>query len=259
MQGPVLIIGGSSGIGAACARRLSAGGRTVILVARDKEKLRALAETLPSEALCLPYDLNNLEGIKSIFTFCSQNSQRLDGMIYCAGKDSVCPVKASQPALMEEIMRINCVAFLEAAKHFYSKRYSNNYSKIVAISSSASQSCDRGMGMYSASKAALNALVKTMAKEFTRRGILVNAILPAGVMTPMAAEKMQITSEIGPINVDLEIQRLNENPIPLNSEGDQPYGIISPDSVADLAEFLISEQNKYITGALLPISAGRAF
>lgn len=259
MEGPVLIIGGSSGIGAACARRLSAEGRTVILVARDIEKLRLLAETLPSQALYLSYDLNDLEGIKSIFTFCNQNSKRLDGMIYCAGKDSACPVKASRPALMEEIMRVNCFAFLEAAKHFYSKRYSNDYAKIVAISSSASQSCDKGMGMYSASKAALNALVKTMAKEFTRRGILVNAILPAGVMTQMAAEKIQIMSGGGPIDVDLEVQRLNENPIPLNSEDDQPYGNISPDSIAALAGFLLSTQNKYITGALLPISAGRAF
>lgn len=259
MSNPVLILGGSSGIGAACANKLSKQGRTVILVARDGQKMKMLQENLPTESYSFEYDLNDLEGIKTIFDFCKEKTQRLDAMIYCAGKDASCPIKACKILQMEEVMRLNCLAFLEAVKHFANKRYSNDYAKIVAISSSSSVSCDKGMGVYSASKAALNALVKTMAKEYTRRGILVNAVLPAGVMTPMAAEKVSKMNGGIPIDVEGEILRLNENPIPINTEDDQPYGIISPDSVAAMVEYLVSEQNKYITGALIPISAGRIF
>ena len=88
--------------------------------------------------------------------------------------------------------------------------------------------------MYAASKSAMNTAVKVMAKEFVKRKIRVNGILPAYVDTRM-------TQDIEDF-VDVEKR--------------QPFGLIDPRQIAYLAEFLLSEKSRFITGALIPVSAG---
>lgn len=254
-----LILGASSGIGAACAKKLGTKGQRLFLVARSGEKMEKLRKELPAETICIPYDLQNIEGIReSIFEVIRETGSKLDAMIYSAGVDSNTPIKVSGVKEAESVMRINCWAFLETAKCFCLPKYSVDHARILAISSIASRLCDKGQGIYSASKAALNALVQTMAKEYVRRGILVNAILPAGVMTPMAARKMGMSEEeIESGEVDRVIANLESEVFTVAPDDPQPFGMIPPGSIADIAEHLVSEQNKYITGALIPVSAGR--
>lgn len=257
-MGAYLIVGGSSGIGAACAERLSQEGHLTVLAARDAEKLKSVAAKLSVPAEYFGYDLENVQELRSIFDFCKEKGLKLDGMVYSAGMNADVPMKACTPELMERVMRVNCIAFAEMGRLFYSKRYSNDFSRIVAISSSASRSCEKGMGPYNASKAALNAVVKTMSKEFVKRGVLVNAVLPAGVMTPMAAEKIEkMTGKA--IDVERAIRELEQTPVPIRETEAQPFGIIAPSSVAEIVAYLVSARNRYVTGALIPISAGLNF
>lgn len=257
-MGTYLITGASSGIGAACAKALSTQGHNLVLVARNEEKLKAFSAVLDGNHEIYAYDLEDTEHIRGIFDFCREKSLKLDGMIYCAGLDLESPIKGCSFTAWERVMKVNCIAFAEMGRLFYSKRYSNDYARIVAISSSASVTCDKGMGPYSASKAALNAVVKTMAKEFTRRGILVNAVLPAGVLTPMAAAKIQkMTGQW--IDCEKEERIINMNPVKI-CEGDvQPYGLITAGNLAKFISYLVSADNRYITGALVPVSAGLSF
>ena len=154
---------------------------------------------LPGQILCIKYDLEDIENISDIFRPIEEKGLKLDGFVYSAGKDASFPVKANRPMLMQSIMTVNCVSFVEMCRMFYSKRISNEGSSIVAISSIASLLNEKGMVAYSASKAALNSAVKTISKEFIRRRIRVNAVLPAGVSTAMAAEK---TSLLEGINIE---------------------------------------------------------
>ena len=124
---------------------------------------------------------------------------------------------------------------------FNKKKYSNERASIVAISSSAAYSCGKGMCTYSSSKAALNAAVKVMGKEFMKRMQRVNAILPTFVDTPMA-ERMDASLN------DLEAKVAR-----------QPLGLIEPQQIAYLVEFLLSDKASYITGACIPVSAGSIF
>lgn len=257
-MGNYLIAGASSGIGTACAKKLLMQGHKLILVARDAEKLHKFAESLSGEVYAFTYDLEDIHNIRSIFDYCRSKELLLDGMIYSAGINSDVPMKVCTPEIMERVMKINCIAFADMAKHFYSKRYSHDNSRILAISSSSSISCDKGMGPYSASKAALNAVVKTLSKEYVRRGILVNALLPAGVLTPMAAKKIETLTGM-PYDLDKMLEQIENNPVQIQESAAQPYGIISPGNLADIIAYLISPDNKYITGALLPVSAGLAF
>lgn len=253
-----LITGASSGIGRECARKLSELGHEVILVARNEESLKKLSDELPHESYWYSYDLSNAENIKDIFSYCKENIGKLDGMIYAAGVNADIPIKAISVGSFASVMNVNCGSFLMMGKFLANRKYSNDNARVVAISSSASISCDKGMGIYSASKAAMNALVKTMSKEFVHRGILVNAILPAGVLTPMAIKKIQTVTgqelDLGSIG-----KKLSEMEYSIDVSSEQPCGMILPDNLADVICYLVSKTNRYITGALIPVSAGRIF
>lgn len=242
-----LITGASSGIGEACARKLADDENVLILVARNKERLKKLGDELPGEIVTVEYDLNDLDNIKSIFSVCRERSLCLDGMVYSAGVNADCPIRANRMSIVQQAMTVNCFAFLEMGKHFFKKVNSKEGASIVAVSSIASKLCEKGMAPYSASKAALNAVVKTMAKEFAHRRIRVNAILPSGVDTPMAAEKIALLSEIS------EIQGNGTHPTA------QEFGLIPDWIIAENIKFLLSEASSYTTGELLVVGGGRSY
>ena len=98
------------------------------------------------------------------------------------------------------------------------------------------------MIQYSASKAALNAAVKTMAKEFLRRKIRVNAILPANVNTKMFTSGEDVIENF----METSLER-------------QPLGIIETDQIAYLTEFLLSDNAKYITGETVVVGGGISY
>lgn len=232
----ILITGASQGIGARTAEYLSAQGATVILVARNKEKLEQVREGLATKSYLFPYDLQNLDNIKNIFDYCAEQGLKLHGMVHCAGVNRDIPIQHNDIELMQETLTVNYMAFVELGKYFIRKKYSENNSSVVAVSSNATNIIAAGMSTYTSSKAALEATIKVMAKEVLKRGIRVNAIAPACVDTEMVANAPFI----------------NEASVSTA----QPLGIIEPVCVSYLVDFLLSEKARYITGAVIPISAG---
>lgn len=234
----VLITGASSGIGLSVAQYLSRQQYRIVLVARNAEKLNDVANSLNGEKVVIPFDLNKLSDIKNIFEICREQGIKLDALIHCAGINNDMPICVNDIDVMHQVTTVNYYAFVELGKYFGKKKYSNEGASIVAISSTAADSCAKGMCTYSASKAALNASVKVMAKEYLKRKQRVNAIMPSFVATPMAQE---MDKRLGDLNQKLAAQ---------------PLGLIEPIDVAYMVEFLISEKAKYITGACIPISGG---
>ncbi len=256
MNKNVLVLGASSGVGESCVHQLCKQGDNAIIVARREERLSKIQLIYPSKVISFSFDLQNIDNIRGIFDFCKSKELLLDGMIYCAGVDATQPLKLVNYAYLDQVMRVNCYAFVESAKWFSNQKYSNKHSKIVAISSTASVTAEKGMIAYSMSKAALNVAVKTMSQEFVRRGILVNAILPAGILTQMTVDKIRKMQGVEINNLEERIALLDQSEKSILPDESQPYGIISPTDVARLAVDLVSDRNKYITGALIPISAG---
>lgn len=232
----ILITGASQGIGAKTAEYLSAQGATVILVARNEEKLKKIQKTLVAESYIFPYDLMDLNEIKSIFDFCSDKGMKLHGLVHCAGVNRDIPIRNNDIGLTQETFCVNYMSFLEMAKYFSKKKYSEDGSSVVALSSHATNSIAAGMSTYTSSKAALEATVEVMAKEVIKRGIRVNAIAPACVDTEMIDNAPFIKKE------ELHMT--------------QPLGIIDPIHISYLVEFLLSDKAKYITGAVVHVSAG---
>lgn len=247
-----LVVGASSGIGKACVDKLSDEADNIIIAARSKDKLNEIKEQYEGKLNIYPVscDVTDLEHINTILETCKVKDIKLNGMVYSAGMDGTWPIKVNNTVLMQEMMKVNCFAFVELAKNFYSKRFSQDGASIVAISSIASLTNEVGMSSYCASKAALNSYIKTMAKEFLRRRIRVNAVLPAGVSTPMAEEKGKLLSGLASAESVGQSKAFSDP---------QPLGTIPADVIAAQVAFLLSEHSGYTTGELLTIGAGRAY
>lgn len=234
----VLITGASSGIGRSIAKYLDSLGDQyqLVLVARRESELLSLQSELQQKALVLPFDLNRTEDIEDIFRVCKEKGIKFDGLVHSAGVGGNIPIRNISLKEMESVMQTNYYSFMELGRCFSLRKYSNDAASIVAISSISPLVCYTGAANYAASKAAVNTAVRIMAKEFMRRKIRVNAVCPAMVNTAM-----------GPAEDDLDYIAL------------QPLGIIKREYIAYMVEFLLSDKAKYMTGTLIPISAGMAY
>lgn len=235
----VLIAGATGGIGSGVAKRLGSAGAIPVLMGRSEEKLQKLQETLPGTSYRYVADFNEVQTLSGVFPFIKEQGKKLDGMVYAAGVCNNLPVKAVDLTEMQHNMNVNYYAYVELCKGFANKRYSNNNGSIIGLSSTASVMCDKAMSQYAASKAALNAATKTMAKEFVSRKIRVNALAPAFVDTRMAWQTSEIVG-------DFE-EHLQKN---------MPYGIIPVEEIATWCEFLLSDVSGHMTGEIIIISGG---
>ena len=236
----IMITGASSGIGEATARYLShQEDVSLILIARNEKRLKELAQELGGKTRYIVYDLMDTEHIEKCFKVCQDWKIKLDGLIHCAGIGENVPIRTIETEHIKEMYGIHPIAFIELGKYFCKRKYSNDGASIVVMSSVASYEMEKGMVAYASSKAAVNAVVKVMAKEMLNRHIRVNGVAPAFVETPMIKEDVQ------------RWEKDNSKP--------QEFGVIPPEQVAYLIDFLMSEKAAYITGEIIVISAGMIY
>lgn len=237
MDKAYLITGAAGGVGQAVVKEFSEHGEKMVLLGRNEEKLGKIKAETENVAACIRYDLEDVRNIETVFQECNSQGILLKGLVHCAGLNLGMPIKINDVDAMERMMQINLFSFVEMGKYFSKKKYTSENSSIVAISSMAALENARGMCIYSASKAALNSAVMTMAKELMPRNIRVNAIMPGYLERTMADEKRFFKEE--------EIKRI------------QPLGWIKYESIAKLAAFLSFGDADYITGALIPVGGGQ--
>lgn len=232
-----LVTGATGGVGQAVVKEFSEHGGKLVLLGRKEEKLKKLKAETENAIAYIKYDLEDVSNIEKIFQECVSKGILLKGLIHCAGVNQGMPIKINDVGVMERMMQVNLFSFVEMGKYFSKKKYTSEGSSIIAISSMAAIESARGMCMYSATKAALNSTVKTMARELLLRKIRVNAILPGYLQKPMTEEKRFLKEE--------DLKRI------------QPLGLIKYESIAKLAAFLSFGDADYITGALIPVGGGQ--
>lgn len=235
----ILITGASSGVGRHFAEYAAAQGSTLVLVARRQENLEEIQKRFPDQCHIFCYDLDDIGNIKEIFDFVKDNGLKLDGLVHCAGVGYDVPIRVLEAEQTANVMRVNTLSFVQLGKYFSMKKYSHDGSSIVAISSMAAFGNPKGMLSYNISKTALHSAIATMAKEFLSRKVRVNGIAPGFIDTPMAKGSFE--------NIVERKERFSKQ---------QPWGIIPPQQISYLVEFLLSERAEYITGAVVPVSGG---
>ncbi len=232
-----IVTGGGSGIGEEIARTLAAEGAKVgvgDVVAAGAERV---AREIGSAGFALEVDVSNSKAVDEAVGKVIERFGRIDILVNNAGvtKDTLVPRMTDED--WERVLKINLSGtffFTRAAtKHMMKARYG----RIINISSIIGLAGNAGQANYAASKAGIIGFTKSCAKELASRNILVNAVAPGFIETPMtrglpeAAKNSYLKS------------------IPLNRFG-------RPEDVARVVLFLASEDSCYVTGQVLVVDGG---
>lgn len=236
----IIIAGASSGIGKQTAITLSTIGAQLIMIARREVKLEETLKLLQGEGHSFySADLSDLNCIEELFKKINIEHGAVDGLVYCVGTNSTVPIQQLKPNKLQEIFQINFFSFIETVRQVVRRGRYNEGMRIVAVSSNASLRGDKAHTAYSASKAAMNAAVRCLAKELAAKKIYVNSIAPA--MTNTEIYKQYASEAVDSEKALMERQYL---------------GLIEPEEVAESIAFLLSSASKKITGITLFVDGG---
>lgn len=184
-----LVVGASSGIGAALARRLASGGCRVALVARREAELASLCEEINAAGTCraraYPHDVRNFEAVPALFQQIATDLGGLDLVIYSAGVQPRVAPDEYNTEKDHQIIEVNvtgAVAWLNEAARRFDRAGAGT---IVGISSIAGDRGRRGNPVYGASKAALDHYLEALRNRLTGRGVTVVTIKPGFVDTDL--------------------------------------------------------------------------
>lgn len=237
-----LITGASSGIGRATAIFLANLGATVVITARDKNRLddtfSALAGNGHHQFIA---DITNEQAVNSLMDDIFYRAGKLDGLAHCAGVQHTMPLQMTSEHSFEALFAVNVKSALFLAKSFRKKgRYNPNGSSIVFLSSAAALSGESGISEYSASKFALQGLARSLAAELAKQKIRVNCVAPGVVDTKMSAG---FVATLTPKQFEIIVKK-------------HPLGIGQTDDIIMPIAFLLSDDARWITGINLPVDGG---
>ena len=234
-----LVTGGASGIGLASARRLAASGAEIVLWDRDGGRLESALAELGAGAAGHAVDIADEDAVAAAADASGARGP-VQILVNCAGiTDSGPALWDTDVARWRRMIEVNLVGQYLVCRALCPRMIASGWGRIVNIASVAGKEGNPNASSYSASKAGLIGLTKSLGKELAGTGVLANVICPAVVDTPMIA---QVTRE----HLDYMASR-----IPLGRLGEAH-------EVAALVLWLASEDCSFSTGGVFDISGGRA-
>jgi NAD(P)-dependent dehydrogenase (short-subunit alcohol dehydrogenase family) len=187
-----LVTGASRGIGRAVALELARRGWRVVCVARSQKALEKLDDeirNLGAEATLVPMDLRDYAGIDQLGAALFERFGKLDGLAACAGVlGAVTPAHQVTPGVIEETMGVNYVANHRLIRSLHPLLRAADAGRAVFVTSGIAANVQAYFSPYAASKAALDALVKTYAAELNVTPVKANLFSPGPVRTAMRAK-----------------------------------------------------------------------
>jgi len=230
-----LVTGGAGGIGAAICRDLAALGARIVVADLDELAARRLAAELP-DATAAGVDLDQPEQVAGLI----HTVGTVDILVNNAGVSVVERFVESDLSTWDRLWRINLRAPMQLTHGLLPGMLARGWGRLVFISSDGARAGSGGEGVYSACKAGLIGLSKTLAREAACAGVTSNAVCPGPTDTPMlravAAENPALVEKLA-------------RAIPLGRLG-------QPADVAAMVSFLCTERAAYVTGQTFSVSGG---
>lgn len=226
----VLVTGASSGLGRQIAVSCARMGAKLVVTGRDAERLSQTHLALEGDGhRSVRADLTVAAEREAL----ADGVQLVDGVVHAAGVQRHVPIKLLSENILRGVLDVNFVAPIMLTQRLLYRNAVATGGSIIFLSSSAAQTGTAGIGPYSASKAALHGLMRTLAVEQAKRRVRVNCIVPSAVETPLWDPSQ------------LEAQRARH-----------PLGLGTPDDIANAAIFLLSNASRWITGSELVMDGG---
>jgi NAD(P)-dependent dehydrogenase (short-subunit alcohol dehydrogenase family) len=239
----IFLTGGSTGIGWDCAKAYAAEGAKVVIVARGKAAVDQAAAELGADHLGMACDVSRGDQVKAALDATLARYGKLDAVHNNAGIGA--PTKALHETSEEEwdaLFAINLKSVFHTTRFAFealkaSKGCILNTSSLVGVMGQEIHAA------YTATKGGMNALTKSMALDYAKYGIRVNAVCPAGTWTPML--RQWCSTQPNPSSIERYLDEIH--PLGYCPEGDV---------IADPCVFLLSNQARFVTGHIMHVSGG---
>lgn len=236
-----VITGGAQGIGYATARQLLQGGARVSLWDIDPEALKAARTSLGDAAVhTATVDIGSTEQVEAALAQTQAALGPVAILVHSAGiAGASAPVVDYSPAEWRRVIEVNLNGCFNVNRALIGAMMARDYGRIVNIASIAGKEGNPNAGAYSASKAGVIALTKSLGKETALRNVAVNCITPAAAQT-------KILEQVSQQHIDYMLSKI-------------PRGrFVKVEEIAAMVAWLASEDNSFTTGAVFDLSGGRA-
>jgi len=243
LRGRVAVItGGAQGIGYATAERMLASGASVVLWDIDATRLDQAVAALASRGPLSTdrVELTEQDSVAAAAAAVLARHGRIDILVNNAGiTGGNAPTWELDPAVWRRVVEVNLIAPFLACRAVVPQMIAQGYGRIVNIASVAGKEGNPNASHYSASKAGLIGLTKSLGKELATKGVLVNAVAPAAARTA-------IFDQMTPEHIAFMLGKI-------------PMGrLVTVEEVAAMVCWLASEESSFSTGAVFDLSGGRA-
>jgi NAD(P)-dependent dehydrogenase (short-subunit alcohol dehydrogenase family) len=242
----VLVTGGGSGIGRACAERLAADGAAVTICGRTEARLADAAKRIEAAACHggsvrhVVADVTREDDVRAAVARALEPAGRLDACIANAGGGGgLGPYHVQDAAEFLRVLHLNVLGTMLCIKHAVPHLIASGRGSFVGMSSIAGRLTHPYFGAYTAAKAGIEAMVRNAADEYGRRGVRFNAIRPGFIATEIM---VHIPRESATYRSYVENTPL--------------HGVGEPEDVAHLARFLVGPESRWITGQTIGVDGG---
>ena len=234
-----LVTGATGGIGGATARALHAQGATVALSGTRREVLDALASELGARTHVLPCNLADRDAVEGLVPKAEEVMGQLDILVANAGvtRDNLFVQLRDED--WDQVINVNLTATFRLARAAVRGMMRRRFGRVIGITSVVAVTGNPGQGNYSASKAGMIGMMKSVAAEYAKRGVTANCVAPGFIATAMT-------------------EKLNEkqreailNRVPAGRLG-------TSEDVAAAVVYLASNEAAYVTGQTLHVNGGMA-
>jgi 3-oxoacyl-[acyl-carrier protein] reductase len=254
LDGRVAVVtGASKGIGRAIALELARAGVDLVLNARGRDQLEAVADeirTLGRRAEVVPADVATSAGAATVVRDAVARCGRIDVLVNNAGKGSPKPLLDLTDADWQASFDLNFMSAVRLSLACVPLMRQQGGGRIINISSRVGRQPDPYFGPYAAAKAALINFTKTLANAFSKDGILVNCVVPGLVRTDAVMEAAAKSAAATGKTVDeVFAETLRRRPIPAGRLGE-------PEDIAAMVAFLASGRAGWITGSTITVDGG---
>ena len=236
-----LVTGASRGIGKAIALKLASLGANIVLNYRSSEaealEVENKIKDMGVDVISVKGDISKLEDVEKLVAVAKEKFGIIDIMVNNAGITKDTLLLRMKEEDFDKVIDVNLKGVFNCLKTITPVMVRQKHGKIINLSSVVGISGNAGQVNYSASKAGVIGMTKSLAKEVGSRGINVNAVAPGFIETDM-------TDVLG----DKYKEEIKKN-IPLKKLG-------KPEDVADVVAFLASENSDYITGQVIHVDGG---
>lgn len=241
MSKVALVTGASRGIGRAVALRLSEDGYTVIVnYSGNKEKADAVVKEIEakgSEAMSYQCQVQNHDEVKEMIKHIKDTYGRLDVVVNNAGITKDTLLMRMKPEMFEDVINVNLKGAFNVIQNVSRMMIRAKSGRIINISSIVGSLGNAGQANYVASKAGIDGLTKSVARELASKNIIVNAVAPGFIESDMTDV----------LNEDLKTKMLEQIPL-------QKFG--QAEDIAEAVAFLASDNARYITGQTIHVNGG---